>query len=223
MSWHGRLLLVHPKQVATRLEQARLAGWIPNCPTLWQMELDVLRMWHRLVFRPETIGKSNTHPIRSGWRAKLLVWRPLRFPFLLAEGAVSPWDMTGLASSTKRLLQHLMAAHHDGFQFVYDLEILSLEPSGLAQLRSRLQALEKDSKRADWLGDLCAYAHYHRDLSHGLACFELNPESLLSSTGDPDLSLRALLIWCLAQPASPAATWQAWRAGQYHLQHGLRT
>ncbi|MFT5586823.1 MAG: hypothetical protein ACI9VR_004425, partial [Cognaticolwellia sp.] len=131
-------------------------------------------------------------------------------------------DMTGLASSTQRLLQHLMAAHHDGLQFVYDLEILSLEPTGLAQLRSRLQALETHTKRAEWLSDLCAYQHYHRDLGLGLARFQQNPESMLSSTSDPDLSLRALLRWCLAQPESPAATWRAWRTGRYHLQHGLR-
>lgn len=222
MSWHARLLLIHPKQVALRLEQAREAGWIPHCPTLWQLELAVLRMWHRLLFRPETIGTSSTHPVREGWRARLLAWRPLRFPFLLAEGAISPWDMTGLASSTKRLLQHLLAAHHDGLQFVYDLEILSLEPTGLAQLRSQLDALETHTERAQWLADLCAFEHYHRDLSQGLAQFERDPESMLSSTTDPDLSLRALLRWCLAQPASPSETWSAWRRGSYHLQHGLQ-
>jgi hypothetical protein len=223
VTWHAKLLLIQPEQVSNRLEQACHAGWISRAPTLWQMELAVLRMGHRLVFRPETIGTSSTHPVRQSWRAKLLVWRPLRFPFLLAEGAVSPWDMTGLASSTKRLLQHLLAAHHDGLQFVYDLEILSLEPTGLAQLRSQLQEIEGHKKRAEWLGDLCAYEHYHRDLSLGLARFEEDPESMLVSTTDPDLSLRALLRWCLDQPSSPAETWRAWRAGQYHLQHGLRT
>ena len=215
MSWHARLLLIHPEQVQLRLEQARQAGWIPRCPTLWQMELAVLRMWHRLLFRPETVGTSSTHPVRPGWRARVLAWRPLRFPPLLLEGAVSPWDMTGLASSTKRLLQHLMAAHHDGLQFVYDLEILSLEPTGLTQLRGRLEALERQPERAQWLGDLCVYVHYHRDLAAGLERFERDPQSMLSSTDDPDLSLRALLRWCLAQPATPGATWRAWRGGLY--------
>lgn len=222
MSWHARLLLIHPDQVKTRLAQAQQAGWVPRCPTLWQMELAVLRMWHRLLFRPDTVGTSSEHPVRQTWRAKLLAWRPLRFPFLMLEGAVSPWDMTGLASSTERLLQHLLAAHHDGLQFVYDLEILSLEPTGLHELRARLNHLEASPERARWLADLCAYDHYHRDLRAGLERFEADPEAMLTSTTDPDLSLQALLRWCLAQPTNPRATWRAWRDGRYHPQHGLQ-
>jgi hypothetical protein len=34
---------------------------------------------------------------------------------------------------------------------------------------------------------------------------------------DPDLTLRGLVAWCARQPATPAATLAAWRAGRFRL------
>ena len=125
---HAFLLLLRPDRVRFNLEAVRQAGLVERVPNLWQIELGVLRMWHRIAFRPETIGMSAAHPVRSGWRARLLEKRPLRFPFLLREGSVAPWDLSGLLSTPERLVRHMLGTHHDGNQFVYDLQMLSIHP-----------------------------------------------------------------------------------------------
>ena len=38
---------------------------------------------------------------------------------------------------------------------------------------------------------------------------------------DPDISFRAYLAWCAEQPATPAQTWAAWRAGAFRLDSPL--
>lgn len=221
MSWHAHLLLVSPSLVQARLEQ--LSGHFDRLPNLWQLELGALRMWHRAMFRSETIGMCTEHPVRSTWRARLLLFRPFRFPFLLAERTIAPWDMTGLWSSPERVIRHLLGAHHDGTQFVYDLQMLEPHPGALEDLKQRLDAIvEGRDPRAEWLRDLCVYENYHRDLSQGLERYlagevELQPSDAL----DPDISFRAYLDWCARQPATPEATWQAWRAGRFQLERGL--
>ena len=221
MSWHQRLLLVSPRRVQERLDQ--LHGRVHPLPNLWQLELGALRMWHRAMFRSETIGTCTDYAVRSTWRARLLQFRPLRFPFLLAEKAIAPWDMTGLWSSRERVIRHLLGAHHDGHQFIYDLQMLEPHPGALQELAERLDAvLEGRDPRAEWLRDLCVYERYHEDLAQGLRRF-LEGERELSAEDarDPDISFYAYLAWCAAQPTTPEATWRALRAGRFQLEQGL--
>ncbi len=204
-SWHAWLLLLHPPTVARRLEQVREAWGF--APTLWQVELGVLRMWHRVVFRPGSIGTCAEHQVRPTWRARLLAWRPLRFPFLMAERAIAPWDMSGLLSSPERVVRHLLGAHHDVDQYVYDLEMLRLHEGWTDELRGRLQRVL--AKPDGWLRDLCVYDGYHEELASGLDRWAPGRVEL---SEDPDVSFTAYLRWCAAQPATPGATFAAWRA-----------
>jgi len=217
--WHARLILLQPARVLANLRAvAQSAGSFPQ-PNLWQIELAVLRMWQRILFRSETIGTSVANPVRRGWRARLLERRAIRFWFLLHEGSVRPWDLSGLLSTPQSLIRHLLGTHHDGAQFVYDLEILSLHAGQLASLREQARALiERDTPRSRWLRDLCVYEGYHEAL---LAAVE---RALAGDFGeaeawadDPDIRFRALLGWAARQPATPRATWRAWRRGEFRL------
>ncbi len=209
--WHAWVLLAWPGAVARAL--ARLAARGPT-PTLWQVELGVLRMWHRVCFRSETIGTCSAHPVRRTLRARLLRWRPLRFPFLLWERAIAPWDMSGLVSSRERVLRHLLGAHHDADQFLYDLEMLDLHPGAVEELLVRVEAvLDGADPRAAWLRDLCVYERYHEDLRDGVRAYLDGA----AASDDPDISFLAYLAWCRAQPASPGETWRRWRAGTWRL------
>lgn len=212
-------LLVDPRAVAASLDRVRAAGLVPDVPNLWQVSLGVARMVHRLLFRPDSVGLSTDAPARTSLRARLLRVRPLRFPFLLAAGAVTPLDLSGLASPRDRVMAHLLGAHHDRRQFVYDLQILAAHPGALEELLARARAVASgDDPRAAWLKDLVVYEGYHERLvaavraaldgEHGLT-----PEE----AADPDVSFLAYLRWCAAQPASPAATWRALRAGEFAL------
>ncbi len=213
MSWHAWLLLGWPPAVGRSLSRVDPL----RAPTLWQVELGVLRMWHRVLFRPETIGTCTAHPVRGTWRARLLQWRPLRFPFLLWERAVAPWDMSGLVSGRERVLRHLLAAHHDADQFLYDLEMLDLHPGAIDELGARVRAvLDGTDPRGRWLRDLCVYERYHEDLWAGLQSHRAGTRR----SDDPDISFLAYLAWCAAQPATPAATWRAWREGRWRLADG---
>jgi hypothetical protein len=216
----ARVLLIQPSRIQANLERVRRAGLVERTPNLWQLGLGVLRMWHRLVFRSETIGTCAAHPVRPTLRARLLQYRPLRFPFLVAERAIAPLDLTGLASSPERLVRHLLGAHHDGEQFVFDLEILSCYPGKLEELAAEVRALiARDSARSRWLRDLTVYERYHENLAAAVeraltGDLSLPPEQ----ADDPDISFAAYLRWCAAQPETPAATWQAWRRGQLTLE-----
>lgn len=211
----AHLLLLSPERIVENLDRVRRAGLVERTPNLWQLGLGVMRMWHRMVFRSDTIGTSTVHPVRPNPRARLLQYRPLRFPFLLAAGAVAPLDLTGLASSPDRLIRHLLGAHHDGEQFVFDLEILSCYPGKLEELAAAVRlVVERDTARHRWLRDLTVYERYHENL---LAAVEraLAGELQVAAehAGDPDISFAAYLRWCAARPETPAATWQAWRRG----------
>jgi hypothetical protein len=190
----ARVLLVDPEGIARGLERVRAAGLVRVVPNRWQVALGVARMWHRVFFRSETIGTSHG-PTRPSWRARLLAFRPLRFPFLLHEKAVAPLDFSGLLSSEARVLSHLCGAHHDGDQFAYDLELLESFPGALERLERRAAAI------VDALG-----GHIGR-----------NP----AETGDPDLRLRGYLDWCARQPATPEATWERTLAGRFTIAQGV--
>jgi len=222
MSWHQRVLLIHPERVQARLDSLGRLG-IEPLPNLWQVELGVLRMWHRTFFRSDTIGTCSEHPVRSTLRARLMARRPLRFPFLVKEKSIAPWDMSGLAQDADRLIGHLLTAHHDATQFVYDLQILTAHPGSLQRLRERLVSLlDGSDPQAEWFRDLCVFEGYHEALSAGVdrilsGDVELDP----SDADDPDISFYAYLRWCAAQPLTPASTWSALRSGRYHPEHGL--
>jgi hypothetical protein len=215
------LLLIRPRVVAERLAELRGAG--VTTPNLWQLQLGVLRMWHRIFFRPDSIGTCTSDPIRPTWRARLLHYRPLRFPFLLKERAVAPWDLSGLLSDPRRVLSHLLGAHHDQGQFAYDLEMISFRPGALEEVRREAQrVIDEDTPRSRWLQDLVVYERYHERLRDAVeramqGDIGLTPED----RNNPDISFHAYLRWCAAQPETPEATLRAWREGRYSIEHGL--
>lgn len=191
------MILIHPPTIRRRLAQIEAAGMVPRTPTPSQIRRGVLRMWHRTVFRSETIGCCQDHPVRSTWRARVLQFRPLRFPFLLWERAVAPWDMSGLLSSRERILRHLLGAHHEQHQFLYDFEMLAIHPGALDELRERLVAIVEDrDPRGGWLRDLCVYERYHDDLLEGLDAYLAGD---FPPSEDPDISFLAYLDWCAEQ------------------------
>lgn len=218
-------LLLFPRRIEARLDDLRASGLYPpeEVPNLWQIQLGVARMWHRVLFRPETIGTSAA-PIRGTWRARLLAKRPLRFPFLLRERAVHPLDFSGLASSPERIVRHLLGAHHDGVQFHYDFELLATHPERLAQVRDEARSVVAGTHpRGEWLADLVVYEGYHAKLLEAVEAYlagELDVPAEVRD--DPDIVLRAYLRWCARQPETPQKTWEAWRRGEFTIAEGIR-
>jgi hypothetical protein len=213
------LLLWNPGRIQDSLARVRDAGIVERVPNIWQIFLGVARMVHRLIFRTGTVGTCTAQPVRSTWRAKLLDYRAIRLPFLIVERVVAPLDLSGLVSSPDRIIRHLLGAHHDGVQFVYDLQILALYPGKLEELRDAARAVvESDGPRARWLRDLTVFEGYHEGL---LAAAERAiAEGAFTSREDggvnvdPDISLLGYLRWCACQPASPGATLRALRRGE---------
>jgi hypothetical protein len=188
-------LLLSPARIEERLERIRESGLLPRTPNSWQIAQGVLRMLHRLIFRSQTVGTS-TAKVRDSWRARALWWRPLRLPFLLAERAVAPLDLSGLLSQQ---------------QFLYDLQMLSLDPGALDELVQRARAVVTGADpRAGWLRDLTVFEGYHESL---LAAAERAQKGELSPAGpdaaDPDISFVAYLDWCSRQPATPRGSLEA--------------
>ncbi len=221
--WYVHLVLFRPRAIVANLERMRAAGHVDVAPTPWQLALGVLRMWHRVVMRGDTVGTSAA-PVRRSWRARVLAHKAARLPALLAERAIAPLDFTGLASSPSRVIRHLLGAHHDAHQFVYDLELLA-HHGALDALHAEVRAIvAADTPRARWLRDLTVYVGYHEAL---LAAVEralaAGPTAQLSAAEarDPDISFAAYLRWCARQPATPAATLAAWRAGAFRFDSGL--
>ncbi|HRG99545.1 MAG TPA: hypothetical protein PLR99_25030, partial [Polyangiaceae bacterium] len=213
-------LLVRPGEVSEGLARARAAGLPCPVPNEWQLTLGVARMWHRMVFRPESVGAGGGAPPRATWRARALRPRPLRFPFLVAERAIAPLDFSGLLSSRERVLRHLLAAHHGGDEFVYDFELLQLHPGALDELRGRALAIVRgESPRAEWLRDLCVFEGYHEALVSALEA--LREGALAAAAPCPDTSFFAYLAWCARQPSTPEATLAAALAGEFTVSGGV--
>jgi len=218
----ARGILFDADRVERRLDEIARSGLVPRVPNAWQIALGVLRMWHRLIFRSEEIGTSASRP-RPSWRARLLHYRPLRFPFLLAERAVAPHDFSGLLSDRERVLRHLVGAHHEGAQLVYDLEMLSVDPGAIAELVKRArEVVENDTPRTRWLRDLTVYEGYHEALLAAAeralrGQFDYPPER----AADPGTRFVAYLAWCARQPATYEDTLAAFRAGRYTIADGL--
>jgi hypothetical protein len=224
VAWHAYAVLFSPARILEGLERVGEAGLVERLPNLWQIELGVLRMWHRVLFRPDSIGTSRSNPVRPGWRARLLHYRLLRFPFLVRERAIAPFDFSGLVSSPSRIVTHLLGAHHDENQFVYDLELLSAYPGRLEQVCGLARhVVEADIPRSRWLRDLVVYERYHENLVAAVeraleGDFSLPPDE----ADNPDISFVAYLRWCASQPATPAETWMLWRAGRYSVPDGVQ-
>lgn len=212
----ARLLLIRPGRVRQSLERVQDAAIVESTPNLWQVSTGVLRMLHRIIHRPETIGMSRDFAPRAGWRARLFRYRPLRFPFLLWERSVAPLDLSGLVSPPERIARHLLGTHHDGVQFIYDFQLLALYPGSLERLRAQARAVvDRDDRRSRWLRDLAVYERYHEKLLAALDdAVERGLEVPAAYEHDADVSLVAWLAWCAAQPTTPRATWDAWRAGE---------
>lgn len=220
LSWP---VLFVPRTVAANLERVRRAALVARTPNTWQITLGVLRMWHRVLFRSETIGTCRANQVRDNWRARLLQYRVLRFPFLLAEKAVAPWDFSGLISSPERVVAHLLGAHHDEAQFVYDFEILECYPGALERVRDLARGVvEGEHEQAEWLRDLVVYERYHENLleavDRAIEGVDVVPDV---QREDPDITFRAYLAWCAGQPETPAATLRAWRRGAFRFATGL--
>lgn len=217
--WLSRVILIDPRVVRERLARAQEVGLVARAPNLWQVTLGIARMWHRVMFRSDTIGTCREHPPRSTWRARLLSARPLRFPFLLAERAVTPWDFSGLWSPTDRVIAHLLGAHHDGVQFAYDLELLRCHPGALERVRDLAAAVvDGTSPRASWLRDLVVYEGYHESLLAAVERALAGDDDLTAEQrADPDITLTGYLAWCARQPATPRETWHGWQRGDFSL------
>lgn len=215
--WYVRALLIDPDRVLRNVARMRAAGVVDASPNAWQLSLAVLRLWHRVVFRTETVGTSR-QPVRDTPRARLLANRAVRLPCLLASRAVVPFDFTGLRSEPARLIDHLLGAHHDGNQFVFDLEILAGH-GALDELATRVAAvLDGSDPRAAWLRDLTVHVGYHEALARAVAAARPGGPRLGDAEAvDPDLTLRGLIAWCARQPGSPAATIAAWRDARFRI------
>jgi len=219
----AHLLLVDAARVEARLDELRPAGAHHAVPNAWQVALGVARMWHRVIFRSGTIGTSARHPVRRTWRARLLVFRPLRFPFLLAERAIAPLDFSGLLSRRERIVRHLLGAHHDARQFAYDLELLAtLDRPALEEVLAVVRALlAEESSRARWLRDLVVFERYHEELEAAvLRALEGDYGLTEEERVDPDIAFGAYLAWCARQPATPHATRALWREGRFTIAEG---
>ncbi len=213
----SRLLLLKPSRVRRNLRRAREQGISAAQPNTWQLCLGALRLWHRILFRSDTIGTSSGPPVRSSTRARVLEWRAFRFPFLVAEGAVAPWDLTGLFSSPERLTRHLLAAHHDHKQFSFDLQLLAAHPEFLVELVEKAeQVANGDERRSRWLRDLTVYVDYHQSLAQAAAAagdFQLTA----AKARDPDVSLSGFIQWCADAPTTPAETIRSIRSGSFRF------
>ncbi len=216
--WFSYPFLLTPKRVMRNLARREEAELIDDtAPNAWQLSLGVMRMWHRSLFRTETVGTSPDGTVRSTWRAKLLHNRTIRLPFLLLEGAIAPFDMTGLASDRERIIKHLLGAHHDGNQFIFDIDLLLAHEGALEELRARAaDVVENEDRRSTWLRDLTVFEGYHESL---LAAVDEAIEAGISLSDDErwdaDISLSGYLSWCAQQPATPAATWHAITRGEF--------
>lgn len=221
--------LLFPRTIARSLEELRESGLVAadEVPNLWQIQLGVLRMWHRVFYRPESIGTSKDFAVRDSWRARLLERRPLRFPFLMRQLAIHPLDFSGLASSTLRIHRHLLGAHHDGVQFLYDLQLLRMHDGSdelLRAVRDEARAVvDGTHPRAEWLRDLVVYERYHENLLAAVesfldGTFEASPEE----RANPDIDFVAYVRFCARQPETPADTLKAFREGRYTIADGIR-
>lgn len=216
-------LLLRPRDAETRLRSfdalQRSGG-----PNLWQVQLGVVRMLHRVIFRSESIGNCADHPVRNTWRARLLHRRAIRLPVLVALRAVAPLDFSGLLSPAWRIQRHLLAAHHDGLQFVYDFELLRASPGALEEVRADAEAIisGRDPHAEAWR-DVAIFERYHENLIAAIDAFEAGELRLGEDVDNPDLTFFAFLRWCARQPVDAEQTLRLFQTGEYTIADGVTT
>lgn len=222
--WYVNRLLRRPERILANVRLAHEAGLITKVPNEWQLCLGILRMWHRMAFRPETVGTATSAAVRDNPRARAMTYRPLRFPFLVKEKVITPLDLTGMLSSPERIRSHMLGAYHAGNEFHYDLQLLSFRPGELEILRDQVRdLLARDTPRHRWIRDLTVYEGYHEALAeavdsaldHGVFNAELD--------GDPDWSLVGYLNWCARQPPTQPETRALRLAGKFRIEQGLQS
>lgn len=212
-----RAFLRDPDAIQANLRALHDAGLIDDIPTLFQVSMGVAHMWHRILFRPDTIGVAPDVPVRDTWRARVMERRWARFPFLVRERVIHPFELTGLATSTAALRAHVMGAFHPGEQALYDFAILAAWPGELEALRDELQSLvDGTHPRGAWLADLCVYENYHQ---HALALVEGALQGRFESDSDreADTTLRGFVRFLCTQPETATAALRALREGRLRV------
>ena len=215
-------LLLRPREAEAKLRT--FDALVGDAPNAWQVQLGVMRMLHRVLFRSESIGTCAEHPVRNTWRARMLHKRALRLPVLVALRAVAPLDFSGLLSPTWRVQRHLLAAHHDGLQFVYDFELLSASAGALDEVRANAEAIVSGrDPHADAWRDVAIFERYHENLIAAIDAFNAGELRLGEDVDNPDLTFFAFLRWCARQPASADETLRLVRSGDYTIADGVRS
>ncbi len=216
MSPLWNLLHFRPRQIERRLGQLHDAGIVAQRPTLWQLWLGTVYMYHRAVFRPQTIGVDPSSVVRDTLRARLWTVRPLRAPFVLGW-AVNPLDHTGLGSSTRHVIRHLLGAFHPGDNLHYDLQIIAQDPGALEQLRDELAAVVDGTHPwAEFYRDVVVYDGYHaralQIVEGWIARGNREPDGMRHNHADTTLT--GFVAWCCRQPSTPRATLAALMSGE---------
>mgnify|MGYP000108746731 CR=1 FL=1 len=202
MKLRYHLLHFRPRRIQRRVDELHDAGVIDVRPTLWQLWLGTLYMWHRAMFRSETLGLS-AGPVRTTRRARWFAHRPARSPFLFGGRRVNPFDHTGLGSSTAHTVRHLLGAYHAQQEWHFDLQLIAHQPGVLEALEARLERIvTEDAADAAFLKDLCVYEGYHEELLEGVRAWRRGEAVHTLDHDDPDATLTGFLRWCARQPPS---------------------
>jgi len=221
--WYVNRILRRPGRIMDNVRLAHEAGLVAKPPNEWQLFLGVLRMWHRMAFRPETVGTAASATVRDNRRARLMLYRPLRFPFLVKERVITPGDLTGMISSPGRIRSHMIGAYHAGNEFHYDLQLLSFRAGELEKLRDQVQdLLKQDTARHRWIRDLAVYEGYHESLAEAVDHALEHGVFNAGLDDDPDWSLVGYLDWCARQPETQPETRALRRAGKFRIDRGLQ-
>ena len=194
----GRFGIFYPRpsRADARLQKLVALKKLSRVPTREEQKRAIRYNLQRIIFRSENIGTSSD-PIRKD--AGLFRYRFFRFFALAKEHAITPLDLTGLCASRETIMTHLLAAHHDGEQFLYDLELLECEEQGLDELESRARAIvENTNPKARFYKRLCVYEGYHENLLRGIARYREGQRS-----SDPELSIFALFEMCMSEASDP--------------------
>jgi len=218
--WPYFLVIRRPRVARDNLRALHARGVVAGVPTPFQMLCGVLYMVARLLFRSDTVGLETREPVRPNWRARMLRPRPLRFPFLVWERAINPFDLTGFGSKRDYLVRHVVGAHHAGDDAIYDMTLLLAHDGALAGLRARItEVVAARTPHDRFIADLCVYARYHEKLLDTLDVVEGGRHTVDAKIAS-DTTLPGFVAWCLAQP--PTLRDAVARLGEARASGGLR-